>query len=341
MKRYFCTAAAGLLLALGSTGTASATGLPVVGGTQEATQSVSFGDQTVGEQKNDADVTQEQGSNNLNLAPAIGILGDAETKNAQGNGNTATADVDQSNSVDQSQSADQRQSLDQGGSGDCCDNVSSQTGAQHIDGGTQYVDKQENDADVTQEQGNGNVNVAPAVAVFGDAATTNYQGNDNTADAWVTQSNDASQSQSSTQTQDLSQLGDACCEPMEKVRYDKPKWGEKDECCDGRSQTGEQKTSFGDQTVGKQRNDADLTQKQGNGNINVSPAFGIGGKKHGKCRSKCDRYDHGGGAASTWNAQGNGNTATADIDQSNSVDQSQRAFQYQHVVDACKEVMSR
>ena len=504
MKRYFCTAAAGLLLALGSTGTASATGLPVVGGTQEATQSVSFGDQTVGEQKNDADVTQEQGSNNLNLAPAIGILGDAETKNAQGNGNTATADVDQSNSAEQTQSADQRQSLDQGGSGDCCDNVSSQTGAQHIDGGTQYVDKQENDADVTQEQGNGNVNVAPAAAVFGDAATTNYQGNDNTADAWVTQSNDASQSQSSTQTQDLSQLGDACCEPMEKVRYDEPKWGEKDECCDGRSQTGEQKknaqgngntatadvdqsnsvdqsqsayqrqsleqsgghgkdsccdgqnqtgeqhvyggdqtvdeqkndadvtqkqgngnvniapaiaifgdaetknaqgngntatadvdqsnsaeqtqsakqkqnvsqdgsdcckpsydhepkhgsdrrdeccdgqsqtgeqkTSFGDQTVGRQRNDADVTQKQGNGNINVSPAFGIGGKKHGKCRSKCDRYDHGGGAASTWNAQGNGNTATADIDQSNSVDQSQRAFQYQHVVDACKEVMSR
>ncbi len=41
MKRYFCTAAAGLLLALGSTGTASATGLPVVGGTQEATQSAS------------------------------------------------------------------------------------------------------------------------------------------------------------------------------------------------------------------------------------------------------------------------------------------------------------
>jgi len=311
MKRYFCTAAAGLLLAFGSAGTASATGLPELGGTQEATQSVSFGDQTVGEQKNDADVTQAQGNHNLNIVPAVGILGDAETTNAQGNGNTATADVDQSNSVDQSQSSYQRQSLEQGGSGECCDSVSSQTGAQHIDGGTQYLDKQSNDADVTQAQGNGNINVAPAIAVFGDAETTNYQGNGNTADASVTQSNDVTQSQSATQKQDLSQQGDACCEPMEKTRYGKPERSSKDECCDGQSQAGEQKTSFGDQTVGKQRNDADVTQKQGNGNINVAPAIAIFGD------------------AETKNKQGNGNTATADVDQSNSVDQSQSSYQRQ------------
>ena len=340
MKRYFCTAAAGLLLALGSTGTASATGLPVLGGTQDATQSVSFGDQTVGEQKNDADVNQYQGNGNINVAPAIAVFGDAETKNAQGNGNTATADVDQSNSVDQSQSSYQRQALDQSGSGECCGDGQSQTGEQRVDGGDQAVDKQRNDADVTQKQGNGNVNISPAIAVFGDAETKNYQGNGNTADASITQSNDVTQSQSATQKQDLSQDGSDCCKPTYDHKQ-KDDWGSKDECCDGRSQTGEQKTSFGDQTVGKQRNDADVTQKQGNGNVNFSPAIGLGGKKHDSCRSKCDRYGHGGDGASTWNAQGNGNTATADADQSNSVEQSQQVVQHQKLIEECKEVMSR
>jgi hypothetical protein len=126
MKRYVCTVAIGLLLALVSTGTATAQGLPVPG--QTGTQVTSFGDQTVGEQKNDADVTQAQGNGNLNIAPAVSILGDAESTNAQGNGNTATAAVDQSNSVDQSQSSIQTQSLDQSG-GSCCGGQS-QTGAQ-------------------------------------------------------------------------------------------------------------------------------------------------------------------------------------------------------------------
>jgi hypothetical protein len=452
MKRYFCTAAAGLLLALGSTGTASATGLPELGGTQEATQSVSFGDQTVGEQTNDADVTQaqgngnvnvapavavfgdaettnyqgngntadasvtqsndvmqsqsatqkqdlsqqgdaccepmektrygkpergskdkccdgrsqtgeqktsfgdqevgkqrndadvsqKQGNGNINVAPAIAVFGDSETKNKQGNGNTATADVDQSNSVDQSQSSYQRQSLEQSGGrgkGGCCDGQS-QAGEQHVYGGDQTVDKQRNDADVDQYQGNGNVNIAPAIAVFGDAKTANYQGNHNRADADVTQSNSATQSQSAAQKQFLLQEGSDCCKPTydDKQKHD---GGRKDKCCDSQSQAGEQKTSFGDQTVGEQRNDADVTQKQGNGNVNFSPAPGIGGKKHDGCRSKCDRHGHGGGDASTRNAQGNGSSATADIDQSNSVEQFQRAYQYQRLVDACEEVMAR
>jgi hypothetical protein len=451
MKRYVCTAAAGLLLALGSASTASATGLPVLGGAQDATQSVSFGDQTVGEQKNDADVTQEQGNGNVNvapavavfgdaettnyqgngntadasvtqsndvvqsqsatqkqdlsqqgdaccepmektrygepersskdeccdgqsqtgeqktsfgdqtvgeqkndadvtqkqgngnvnIAPAIAVFGDAETKNAQGNGNTATADVNQSNSVEQTQSSYQRQSLEQsGGRGknSCCDGQN-QTGEQHVYGGDQTVDEQKNYADITQKQGNGNVNIAPAIAIFGDAKTANYQGNHNRAYADVHQSNSAAQSQSAKQKQDLSQEGSDCCKPA----YDhkaKHGWDSKDECCDGQSQTGEQKTSFGDQTVGEQKNDADVAQKQGNGNVNFSPALGIGGKKHDGCRPECDKYGHGGGGSSTWNAQGNGNTATADVNQRNSVEQSQRAYQYQRLVDTCKEVIA-
>ena len=190
MKRYVCAVATGLLLALLSTGTATAS-LPLLGET--GTQVTSFGDQTVGEQKNDADVTQKQGNGNLNIAPAIGLFGDAETTNAQGNGNTATADVDQSNSVDQSQSSEQKQSLDQS-DGSCCGGQS-QTGEQKVYGGDQSVDEQKNDADVSQYQGNGNVNIAPAIAIFGDAESTNYQGNGNDADATVTQSNEAMKQQ--------------------------------------------------------------------------------------------------------------------------------------------------
>ena len=285
MTRYVCTVTTGLLLALVSTGTATANGLPILG--QSGTQVTSFGDQTVGEQKNDADITQAQGNGNLNIAPAVALLGDAETTNKQGNGNMATATVDQSNSVDQSQWSSQTQALDQSG---CCDGQS-QTAEQKVYGGDQTVGEQKNDADVNQYQGNGNVNVAPAVAVFGDAETTNYQGNGNEANATVTQSNEANQSQSSTQKQYLDQDGSSCC--------------------DGQSQTGEQKTRFGDQTVGEQKNDADVNQFQGNGNVNVSPAIAIFGD------------------ATTSNAQGNGNTATADVDQSNSVDQSQSSYQKQ------------
>ena len=73
MKRYVCTVATGLLLALVSTGSAAA-GLPLLGNTQDGSQSTSFGDQTVGEQKNDANVNQSQGNGNVNVSPAIADL---------------------------------------------------------------------------------------------------------------------------------------------------------------------------------------------------------------------------------------------------------------------------
>jgi hypothetical protein len=118
MKRYVCTVAAGLLLALAGTATASAnSGLPVLG--QSATQQSILGDQGVGTQENDADVTQEQGNGNVNIAPAISVFGDAETKNEQGNGNYAESDIEQKNDVDQSQSSSQEQKLARDGEG-CC-----------------------------------------------------------------------------------------------------------------------------------------------------------------------------------------------------------------------------
>jgi hypothetical protein len=290
MKRYFCTVAVGMLLALAGAATASAGDLPVTG--QTGTQLTSFGDQTVGEQKNDADVTQEQGNDNLAITPALGLGGDAETTNKQGNGNEAEADVEQSNNVDQSQDSTQTQSLDSSDTNGCCDGQS-QTGEQKTYGGDQTVEKQENDADVTQEQGNGNIAIAPAIAVFGDAETTNYQGNDNEAEAEVEQSNDVDQSQESTQKQEIS--------------------GDGGSCCDGQSQTGEQKTSFGDQTVGEQKNDADVTQEQGNGNVAISPAIALFGD------------------AETTNYQGNGNEAKAEVEQKNDGDQSQDSYQRQEL----------
>ena len=300
MKRYVCTVATGLLLALVSTGSAAA-GLPLLGDTQQGSQSTSFGDQSVGEQKNDADVNQAQGNGNVNVSPAIAIFGDATTWNAQGNGNTALADVDQSNTATQSQDSRQNQDLEQSGSkgnGHCCGGQS-QTGEQSTDFGDQTVDKQKNEAEVNQAQGNGNVNVSPAIAVFGDASTKNAQGNGNTAVADVEQDNTATQSQSSSQSQSLEQGGSSSNK------------GSKGHCCGGQSQTGTQEATFGDQSVGEQKNDADVNQAQGNGNVNVSPAIAIFGD------------------ATTWNAQGNGNTALADVDQSNTATQSQDSRQNQ------------
>ena len=322
MKRYACTVAIGFVLALVGTGTATAGILPTLG--QTGTQVTSFGDQSVGEQKNDADVSQYQGNGNVNIAPAIAIFGDAETSNEQGNDNTAIAVVDQSNSVDQSQSSIQKQAVEQDGTS-CCGGQS-QTGEQSTSFGDQSVGKQRNDADVSQYQGNGNVNIAPAIAVFGDAETTNRQGSGNTAVAVLDQSNSVDQSQSSIQKQSLEQSGGACCAPSWK----------KDTCCEaGPSQTGEQTASFGDQSVGKQRNDADVSQDQGNGNVNIAPAVSIGGKKGNSCDWKCESARTDGGTETT-NSQGNGNTAVAWVGQSNSVDQSQAAFQWQDVVDQCK-----
>jgi hypothetical protein len=196
-----------------------------------------------------------------------------------------------------------------------------QTGTQVTSFGDQSVGEQKNDADVSQYQGNGNINVAPAIAVFGDAETTNEQGNGNTAIGVVDQSNSVDQSQSSVQKQSLEQDGASCC--------------------GGQSQTGEQSTAFGDQSVGKQRNDADVTQKQGNGNVNIAPALSIGAKKGDSCDSKCESsWKPTGGGAETTNSQGNGNTAVALVGQSNSADQSQAAFQWQDAVDQCKALVT-
>jgi hypothetical protein len=307
MKRYVCTVAVGFVLALMGTATASANDLLPVPG-QEATQVTEFGDQDVGEQKNDADVTQAQGNGNLNLSPAIAIGGDAETTNEQGNDNVAKSDIDQENDVDQSQDATQKQELDQNGSSGGCCTDQSQSGEQKVYGGDQSVEEQKNDADVTQAQGNGNVNIAPAIAVFGDAETTNEQGNDNVAKSEIDQENDVDQSQDSTQKQEATQTGGSCCESNKGYgKHDGKECG----CNDGQSQTGEQKTSFGDQWVGEQKNDADVTQKQGNGNVNIAPAVAIFGD------------------AKTTNKQGNGNYASSDIDQKNDVDQSQDSYQRQ------------
>jgi hypothetical protein len=114
-------------------------------------------------------------------------------------------------------------------------------------------------------------------------------------------------------------------------------------CCDGGDQTGEQHVYGGDQTVEKQRNDADVTQKQGNENVNYSPARAFGGKHEEPCRSKCygDKGGRESGNASTKNAQGNGNHASASVGQSNAVEQSQSARQAQELVLACKEVVHR
>jgi hypothetical protein len=355
MKRYVCTVAVGFVLALVGTGTATAGILPVAD--QTGTQATTFGDQSVGEQKNDADVTQSQGNGNINIAPAIAIFGDAETSNEQGNDNTAIAVVDQSNSVDQSQSSIQEQSLEQDG-GSCCDGQS-QAGEQSTSFGDQSVGEQKNDADVNQYQGNGNINVAPAIAIFGDAKTTNEQGNGNAAVAVVDQSNSVDQSQSSIQKQSLEQDGGACCTSKgdgpsrcapkwdwvkhgTSCKRQQP-WPVKDTCCgSGPSQTAEQTASFGDQSVGKQRNDAEVTQKQGNGNLNLAPAVSLGGKKGDSCDAKCTTtWKPTGGGAETTNSQGNGNVAVAWVGQSNSVDQSQVAYQQQDVVDLCKGLVTR
>jgi hypothetical protein len=410
MKRYFCTVAAGLVLALTSTATASADiGLPLPGqsGTQEAflgdqtvgeqkntadveqkqgngninispaigilggaettnsqgngnyaesdvdqeneveqsqdstqkqdatqdgccdgqsqtgEQKTSFGDQTVGEQKNEATVSQEQGNGNINISPAIAILGNAETTNSQGNGNVAKSDVDQKNEVEQDQESEQHQSLEQSGSGGNCCGGQSQTGEQTTYGGDQTVGEQKNTADVEQKQGNGNINISPAIAILGNAETTNSQGNGNVAKSDVDQKNEVEQSQDSTQKQELSQQGGSCCTP-------KHGYGEKGCCERGSSQTGEQKSSFGDQTVGEQKNEATVSQKQGNDNVNISPAIAIGGGKNGSCYSKCETSRHPlGGGAETTNHQGNGNYAESDIDQKNEVEQSQDSMQKQ------------
>ena len=341
MKRYVCTVATGLLLAFASTGTATAgllpgSGQPELG--QAVEQATSFGDQSVGEQRNDADVSQEQGNGNVNIAPAIAVFGDAETSNSQGSGNEANADVDQSNSVEQAQTSNQTQTLDESGSSSCCDGQS-QTADQRTEGGEQSVDKQVNEADVSQAQGNGNVNIAPAVAIFGDADTSSSQGNDNVARTDVEQSNHASQTQTSNQQQEVSSDGgESCCEP----EWSSNGCCEKPSCCeDGQSQAAEQDASFGDQRVDKQANRTEVTQNQGNENWNVAPAFSLGKGKNGSCNTCGGTWYPTGGDATTRNSQGNGNEANADVDQGNSVEQTQTSTQRQPVIERCKGLVYR
>lgn len=319
MKRHMCAGAAALVLALAGAGTATAGGLPVLGGQDSGVQSAILGDQSVDEQRNDADVTQKQGSFNLNVSPAIAIGGDASTYNAQGNGNTAVAGIGQSNEASQSQTTDQAQQLTDG-SGSCCGS-DGQDASQSVEGGDQSIGEQKNDADVTQSQGNGNVNISPAIALGGDASTSNEQGNGNTAIAFVDQANSADQSQDVAQKQSVTSGGDGCCGAP--------------------SQSAVQTVYGGDQSVGEQKNEADVTQEQGNGNENRSPAKAFGGdKKHRSC-SPCwkDQGGDGGSSASTWNAQGNANKAVAGVWQGNTATQSQSVWQGQSLIDACKEVM--
>jgi hypothetical protein len=354
MKRHICAAAGALVLALAGAGTATATGLPVAGDSAPDLQSASLGDQSVGEQKNEADVTQEQGNGNVNVSPAIAIGGDASTSNEQGNGNTAVALVDQSNAVDQSQDVAQEQSATSGGEG-CC-SAPSRSAGQRVDGGDQSVGELKNEADVTQEQGNGNVNVSPAIAIGGDASTWNAQGNGNKAVAGVWQGNTATQWQDVRQTQRL--VSDGCCakpHPSSCEQYTSPKGGcgsphpspceenrsSKSRCGGDSGQTGEQSVRGGDQSVGEQKNEADVPQEQGNDNVNVSPAIASGGgKSHDSC-GPCSKGKDGGGdaSASTWNAQGNGNKAVAGVWQGNTATQSQSTSQTQRLIDACEEVM--
>ncbi len=220
MRRCLLAAAACALLALGWNGVASAGGFTPVGPVP-VVQSAAGGDQS-SEQSNESKVTQEQGNGNVNVSPAVAVFGDASTSNEQGDGNVAIAKTEQSNSSTQTQSADQQQVAD-GSSCGCASSDPSQSAA----GGDQSSE-QSNVSKVTQEQGNGNVNVSPAISLFGGrpdgkcskgcrpdenggASTSNQQGNGNVAGAWVSQSNWSSQSERARQRQLVEGWRGGCC----------------------------------------------------------------------------------------------------------------------------------
>ena len=193
MKRYVCTVATGLLLALVSTGTATASVLPLPGvpGTQETNllpipgppgkeeDEKGSGGQSV-DQDNDADVTNEQTNANVLSPPiAIAVLGNAEASNEQSN--TAETDIEQENEAEQDSSSTRA-------AGGCC-NGQSQAGEQDVD--------QDNDADVRNEQTNANVLSPPiAIAVLGSAEASNEQSNN--AETDIEQENEAEQDSSSS-----------------------------------------------------------------------------------------------------------------------------------------------
>ena len=326
----------------------------------------------VGEQKNDADVNQNQGNGNVNVSPAIAIFGDAKTKNAQGNGNTATANVDQSNSADQSQSSTQKQSL--AGRG-CRSGSKGENGHllrrsepdRRAEGLLRRPDRRASRRTTptsTQKQGNGNLNISPAFGLggwkehapcnsrceaHGDRTVVGPRPRTTRATATprtpTSTSPTRSRSRSRRRRSSTSRrtAATAASRRIGPQTQAKPT-GERTCCCDGPSQTGEQKAYFGDQTVGEQKNDADVTQKQGNWNVNVSPAIGLGGEgRSASCNSKCEKLRGSslGGDAETTNYQGNGNEANANVGQSNSADQSQTSYQRQNVVDMCKGLVYR
>ncbi|HET6683059.1 MAG TPA: hypothetical protein VFG75_05125, partial [Gaiella sp.] len=173
------------------------------------------------------------------------------------------------------------------------------------------------------------------------ASTWNAQGNGNKAVAVVGQGNAADQSQDVAQKQSVTSDGGCCVEPHKPYESNCKTPKQPEHLCGGTpGQAAEQSVWGGDQSVGKQRNEADVTQEQGNGNVNVSPAIAFGGKKHDSC-SPCwkDKGGDGGSSASTWNAQGNGNNAVAGVWQGNTATQTQSVWQGQSLIDACKEVM--
>ncbi|MQA00949.1 MAG: hypothetical protein GEU80_16810, partial [Dehalococcoidia bacterium] len=139
----------------------------------------------------------------------------------------------------------------------------------------QSVDQQANQADVTQKQGNGNVNVSPAISLLGgDARTYNAQGNANEADAKVEQSNEVDQAQIALQEQRVKDGHDAS---KDRKRHEKAERKDGRSSHDGKAGDGGGQSVAQEQSVGTQANEADVTQKQGNGNVNVSPAISLFG----------------------------------------------------------------
>ena len=122
-----------------------------------------------------------------------------------------------------------------------------------------------------------------------------------------------------------------------------PAWKkEKDDCCAGQSQAATQGATFGDQTAGEQKNDADVTQKQGNANANV-PARRV--RRRG---ARVLRHQVQGLVAAAWRRRqdrlGSGQRGTGRAPgstRSNSVTQTQEARQFQPLAEWCKGLVTR
>ena len=303
MKRYLCTVAAGFALALVSTATASADiGLPLPG--QSGEQETNLGDQIGGEAENDADVTQEQGNDNMNIAPAIAVFGDAETTNEQGNGNTASprstrrtsrsvADVGAGAVARRSEL--ERRLLRRPEPGRRADGRTAAT-SRWRSRRTTPTSRRSRATATSRSSPRSRSSAMPRPRTRRGTATLRSP----TSIRRTTSTSRSPRPRSRTRQ---------AAEPSKG--YDKKDEKGKELLQAVKSQTGEQKTSFGDQTVGKQENDADVTQKQGNDNVDVSPAIAIFGD------------------AETTNAQGNGNDPESDVDQGNEVEQAQESYQRQ------------